>query len=620
MTDPPVTMLQQAIHGRTLERPENVTLVLQHLAAGAHTPQELWKGVADQLSALRGDGPVHIDFADRFAVGSVEADATEAYSGVRETFEWGVATNRRVCVTLAPVDSATDRRTIEEIIRTAAELAERVARRMMLQHERRDGPFLDELSRWFVESQSDVKRVVQDTLRSTMNQVRADAALIAVAPNESDHLRVVAAAGLARGVESDALTLTTRAIHEVISTGTPWSVASIEHDQATVPDRLRGRFAAAMIVSVRRNHSVRGGLCVLRSAQRQDQATAFTPDDVTDLDTAASRIADGLDLLEVLTAARLASEHAWKTMGDNPVPLALLSVGAVLLQVNSAFANLFGLENPKAILGRKGTGLPWIFKDGDLTELLLRTRSGVPWEGRIHLVRGDDLRLCSGVMTPLADAAPRRVVLAIRDRTHEFLDTDPTFGQDHSPDPFMTTVNRAARVARRVLQHTRRSATAQKPITIDDMLRQVLDIRSRMLHKQPVEIRVDLGAESSAVRAHPGDLEQVFVHLIANAEEAMGGSDAEHRIALETAAIDAHVRIIISDAGPGVSRDLRTKIFEPFFTTKDRAASAGLGLSVCKRIVSELGGKIWAEDSELGGAAFVVELPTVDASFHSHER
>ncbi len=287
MTDPPVTMLQQAIHGRTLERPENVTLVLQHLAAGAHTPQELWKGVADQLSALRRGGPVHIDFADRLTVGSVEADATEPYSGVRETFEWGVATNRRVCVTLAPVDSATDRRTIEEIIRTAAELAERVARRMMLQHERRDGPFLDELSRWFVESQSDVKRVVQDTLRSTMNQVRADAALIAVAPNESDHLRVVAVAGLARGLESDALTLTTRAIHEVISTGAPWSVACIERDQATVPDRLRGRFAAAMIVSVRRNHSVRGGLCVLRSAQRQDQATAFTPDDATDLDTAA---------------------------------------------------------------------------------------------------------------------------------------------------------------------------------------------------------------------------------------------------------------------------------------------------------------------------------------------
>ncbi len=176
MTDPPVTMLQQAIHGRTLEWPENVSFGLRHLAAGAHTPQELWKGVADQLSALRGGGPVHIDFADRFTVGSVEANATEPYSGVQETFEWGLATNRRVCVTLAPVGSATDRRTIGEIIRTAAELAERVARRIMLQHERRHGPFLDELSRWFVESPSDVRRVVQDTLRSTMSTARADAA------------------------------------------------------------------------------------------------------------------------------------------------------------------------------------------------------------------------------------------------------------------------------------------------------------------------------------------------------------------------------------------------------------------------------------------------------------
>jgi two-component system NtrC family sensor kinase len=68
--------------------------------------------------------------------------------------------------------------------------------------------------------------------------------------------------------------------------------------------------------------------------------------------------------------------------------------------------------------------------------------------------------------------------------------------------------------------------------------------------------------------------------------------------------------VFVDDTGPGVERDLRTRIFDPFFTTKPPDKGNGLGLAMCLRIVSELGGKIWVEDGPLGGARFVVELPT----------
>jgi two-component system NtrC family sensor kinase len=58
-----------------------------------------------------------------------------------------------------------------------------------------------------------------------------------------------------------------------------------------------------------------------------------------------------------------------------------------------------------------------------------------------------------------------------------------------------------------------------------------------------------------------------------------------------------------------VPADLRTKIFDPFYTTKPPDKASGLGLAMCQRIVSELGGRLWAEESPLGGARFVVELP-----------
>ncbi len=51
------------------------------------------------------------------------------------------------------------------------------------------------------------------------------------------------------------------------------------------------------------------------------------------------------------------------------------------------------------------------------------------------------------------------------------------------------------------------------------------------------------------------------------------------------------------------------RIFEPFFTTKDPGKGTGLGLSVCKGIIQEHGGTILAENNDMGGASFIVELP-----------
>ena len=69
------------------------------------------------------------------------------------------------------------------------------------------------------------------------------------------------------------------------------------------------------------------------------------------------------------------------------------------------------------------------------------------------------------------------------------------------------------------------------------------------------------------------------------------------------------VRASFNDDGPGISPDNIKQLFTPFFTTREVGKDTGLGLSICHGIVTEHGGKIYAE-SELGkGATFVVELP-----------
>ena len=67
--------------------------------------------------------------------------------------------------------------------------------------------------------------------------------------------------------------------------------------------------------------------------------------------------------------------------------------------------------------------------------------------------------------------------------------------------------------------------------------------------------------------------------------------------------------IAVLDNGPGIAPEVLPRVFDPFFTTKPPGEGSGLGLSVSYGIVSEHGGRLWAENRPEGGAAFYIELP-----------
>jgi signal transduction histidine kinase len=115
------------------------------------------------------------------------------------------------------------------------------------------------------------------------------------------------------------------------------------------------------------------------------------------------------------------------------------------------------------------------------------------------------------------------------------------------------------------------------------------------------------------VRGYAGQLQQVFMNILANAAQAIaaqrGGPPAAGRIAIETSRVGTDVVIKISDDGPGISPDVLPRIFDPFFTTKDVGQGSGLGLSIVHGIVERHGGRIDV-DSGLGrGTTFTVTLP-----------
>jgi two-component system, NtrC family, sensor kinase len=120
------------------------------------------------------------------------------------------------------------------------------------------------------------------------------------------------------------------------------------------------------------------------------------------------------------------------------------------------------------------------------------------------------------------------------------------------------------------------------------------------------------------VQCYPAQLNQVFMHLLHNAIDALKDVsliDQTKQITIRTQSMGAdRVKIEFQDNGPGIATAIQSDIFNPFFTTKTVNAGKGLGLSVAYRIVHEHRGNLSVVSTPSMGATFAVELPIVRSS------
>ena len=113
------------------------------------------------------------------------------------------------------------------------------------------------------------------------------------------------------------------------------------------------------------------------------------------------------------------------------------------------------------------------------------------------------------------------------------------------------------------------------------------------------------------IEGNESRLGQVFLNLLLNAAQAIPEGEAERNEIRVSTATDGDGRVIIEvrDTGAGIAPEILSRIFEPFFTTKPDGVGTGLGLWICRGILSDLGGTI-AVESRLGhGSTFRVTLP-----------
>ncbi|MBI5869691.1 MAG: GAF domain-containing protein [Actinobacteria bacterium] len=174
--------------------------------------------------------------------------------------------------------------------------------------------------------------------------------------------------------------------------------------------------------------------------------------------------------------------------------------------------------------------------------------------------------------------------------------------------------DRATRIVRHLLSFARKHQPERKTVDINAVVRESVELKAYEMRVNNIATEAVLDDRLPMTVADPHQLQQVFVNLINNAEQAMLDHRGSGLLKISTALVDNKIRVSFVDNGPGISEEIAERIFDPFFTTKDVGKGTGLGLSVCYGVAQDHGGRIWIESVNGQGAEVIVELPVVAAS------
>jgi signal transduction histidine kinase len=143
-------------------------------------------------------------------------------------------------------------------------------------------------------------------------------------------------------------------------------------------------------------------------------------------------------------------------------------------------------------------------------------------------------------------------------------------------------------------------------IDVEALLKEVVGFLDKEAEYRSITIKVEGQSDVPTIESDRGQLQQVFLNILNNAEAAV--KDGGHIDVSVRLMQDRRIAVFIADDGVGIPQENLGRIFEPFFTTRE-GSGTGLGLSITYGIVQKLGGEITVE-SEVGkGTRFTVLLP-----------
>jgi signal transduction histidine kinase len=167
---------------------------------------------------------------------------------------------------------------------------------------------------------------------------------------------------------------------------------------------------------------------------------------------------------------------------------------------------------------------------------------------------------------------------------------------------------RASEVIRRIRSLLQKVPFDPKPLNLNEVVRETVDLLSAVARGRMVELRSSPAPVALLVICDNIQLQQLIINLVVNAMDAMKETPPEDRtISIQVSRMEDFAELSVSDRGPGIPEEKLKEVFEPFFTSK--ADGMGMGLSIARTIVEAHNGQIWAINRDHGGASFRIRLP-----------
>ena len=154
-----------------------------------------------------------------------------------------------------------------------------------------------------------------------------------------------------------------------------------------------------------------------------------------------------------------------------------------------------------------------------------------------------------------------------------------------------------------------RSELKKEEFDFSETVREVLILIKSEVINRKIFLSESLQPDIPKIYGHHIQIQQVILNLLMNALEALDENRGTTSEIFLSSRVEENQFVVlsVSDSGPGIKPDLLVSIFDSFHTTKK--GGMGVGLSICRSIIEDHGGTIWAENRPEGGAVFFFKLP-----------
>ena len=212
---------------------------------------------------------------------------------------------------------------------------------------------------------------------------------------------------------------------------------------------------------------------------------------------------------------------------------------------------------------------------------------------------------------------PVAAIEVYADNTLRFLEQGQIDKANDNLSRIQKLTQRIGSITSQLCHYARKPQEQEGPVRVRAALDSAWQLLEHRARAQGVSLELEGMSESVRVWALPVRLEQVLVNLLRNALDALEGRE-QGRIRIEVMSEARHVRIVVSDNGPGLSAEIRQRLFTPF--SSSRRQGVGLGLVISHDIVAALGGRLEEGPSRLGGATFHIVLRNADSDLDQGEK